>query len=155
VVWRLDRLGRSLSHLLEIVEDLQGRDIGFRSLTEALDTTSPGGKLVFSIFGALAEYERVTIQERVRAGMAAAKRRGIGLGRRRALTSTALEQARKPIVGGDPVSHVARSLKCGVSTLYRALRRLDDIDVVQRPQAAPSGPKTERALKGVAAGGRW
>ncbi len=75
VVWKLDRLGRSLPHLLSIVTGLRDRGVAFRSLTEQMDTTTPHGELLFSIFGALAQYERALTQERVRAGLAAAKRR--------------------------------------------------------------------------------
>src|SRR3984885_2977164 len=75
-VWRLDRLGRSLKHLIALIEDLEDRGVGFRSLTEGMDTTTPGGKLVFSIFGALAEFERALIRERTKAGLAAARARG-------------------------------------------------------------------------------
>src|SRR5215218_6542941 len=73
VVWRLDRLGRSLKHLIETVTELQGRGIGFKSLTEQIDTTTSGGKLVFHVFGALAEFERDLIGERTHAGLAAAR----------------------------------------------------------------------------------
>lgn len=76
VVWRLDRLGRSLRHLIALLTTLEERGIGFQSLTEALDTTTPGGKLVFHLFGALAEFERNLIRERTRAGLAAARARG-------------------------------------------------------------------------------
>src|ERR671938_239242 len=76
VVWRLDRLGRSLRQLIETVTDLEKRGIGFRSLTESIDTTSPGGRLVFHLFGALAEFERDLIRERTRAGLTAARARG-------------------------------------------------------------------------------
>src|SRR5271166_6048211 len=76
VVWKLDRLGRSLSHLLTIVTALQERQVAFRSLTEALDTTTPAGEFLFQVFGALAQYERALTHERVMAGLAAAKRRG-------------------------------------------------------------------------------
>lgn len=76
VVWRLDRLGRSLQHLLEVVGSLHERGVGFRSLSEALDTTTSGGKLVFQIFGALAEFERNLISERTQAGLKAARARG-------------------------------------------------------------------------------
>lgn len=84
VVWKLDRLGRSLKQLIEIVSELQKRDIGFRSLTENIDTTSPGGKLIFHIFGSLAEFERDLIRERTLAGLAAARARGRRGGRPRA-----------------------------------------------------------------------
>jgi len=76
VVWRLDRLGRSMKHLVELVTQMDEKEIGFRSLTEAMDTSTSGGKLIFHIFGALAEFERNLIQERTQAGLAAAKARG-------------------------------------------------------------------------------
>src|ERR1019366_2524852 len=76
VVWRLDRLGRSLKHLIQIVENLADAGVGFKSLTEGMDTTTSGGKLIFSIFGALAEFERALIRERTMAGLAAARARG-------------------------------------------------------------------------------
>jgi DNA invertase Pin-like site-specific DNA recombinase len=81
VVWRLVRLGRSLKHLIEVTTGLAERGIGFKSLTEQLDTTTPGGKLVFHVFGALAEFERELIRERTRAGLAAARARGRNGGR--------------------------------------------------------------------------
>ncbi|WP_152054216.1 recombinase family protein [Tautonia marina] len=76
VVWRLDRLGRSLKHLIELMSELEEQGIGFRSVTEAIDTTTPGGKLIFHIFGALAEFERNLIRERTKAGLEAARARG-------------------------------------------------------------------------------
>jgi DNA invertase Pin-like site-specific DNA recombinase len=107
VVWRLDRLGRSLPHLIQTLTDLDGRGVGFRSLTEAIDTTTPGGKLVFHIFGALAEFERDLIRERTRAGLAAARARGRRGGRepvaaftdpkRLALARQLYEEKRTPI----------------------------------------------------------
>ena len=75
-MWKLDRLGRSLPHLLQIVTTLQAQDVAFRSLTEQMDTTTPQGAFLFSVFGALAQYERALTQERIKAGVAAAKRRG-------------------------------------------------------------------------------
>src|ERR671926_1954198 len=84
VVWRLDRLGRSLRHLIETITLLNGRKVGFRSLTENIDTTTSGGKLVFHIFGALAEFERDIIRERTNAGLTAARARGKIGGRPRA-----------------------------------------------------------------------
>jgi DNA invertase Pin-like site-specific DNA recombinase len=83
VVWRLDRLGRSLQHLIEELKGLEQRGIGFKSLTESIDTTTSGGKLIFHIFGALAEFERGLIQERTNAGLAAARARGRKGGRPR------------------------------------------------------------------------
>jgi DNA invertase Pin-like site-specific DNA recombinase len=76
IVWKLDRLGRSLSHLLTIINSLRERKVGFRSLTEGMDTTTASGELLFHVFGALAQYERALTRERVIAGLAAAKRRG-------------------------------------------------------------------------------
>ena len=87
VVWRLDRLGRSLKDLIELVNQLEERKIGFKSLQDPVDTTSPGGMLVFHIFGALAEFERNLIRERTKAGLAAARARGKKGGRRRALNA--------------------------------------------------------------------
>ena len=85
VVWKLDRLGRSLKHLIETVTDLSERGVGFRSLQEAIDTTTSGGKLIFHVFGALAEFERDIIRERTLAGLAAARARGRKGGRPRHL----------------------------------------------------------------------
>src|SRR6266508_2032977 len=96
VVWRLDRLGRSLRHLIETITALEQRGIGFKSLTESIDTTSSGGKLIFHIFGALAEFERELIRERTRAGLAAARARGRLGGRPKKLataTKVAMAQA--------------------------------------------------------------
>jgi DNA invertase Pin-like site-specific DNA recombinase len=84
VVWRLDRLGRSLKHLIDTITTLHERDIGFRSLTENIDTTTSSGKLIFHVFGALAEFERDLIRERTQAGLAAARARGRHGGRPRA-----------------------------------------------------------------------
>jgi DNA invertase Pin-like site-specific DNA recombinase len=85
VVWRLDRLGRSLKHLIEVVEDLESRKIGFLSIQEGIDTTTSGGRLVFHIFGALAEFERNLIRERTNAGLKAARARGKMGGRKHKL----------------------------------------------------------------------
>ena len=85
MVWRLDRLGRSLKHLIEMITALEQRGVGFHSLQESIDTTTSGGRLIFHIFGALAEFERNLIQERTRAGLAAARARGRLGGRPKAL----------------------------------------------------------------------
>jgi DNA invertase Pin-like site-specific DNA recombinase len=122
VVWKLDRLGRSLSHLVQTVDELGRRDIGFRSLSDPIDTASAGGRLVLHIMGALAQFELSLIAERTRAGMAAAKRRGQKLGRRRKLTVEQIRHARQLIVGGESPGTVARSRGVGRSTLYEALK---------------------------------
>jgi DNA invertase Pin-like site-specific DNA recombinase len=87
VVWRLDRLGRSLKHLIELMAELEAQKVGFHSLQESIDTTTPGGKLIFHIFGALAEFERNLIRERTKAGLEAARARGRNGGRPKKLTS--------------------------------------------------------------------
>jgi len=120
VVWKLDRLARSMKQLIETVEGLDGRGIGFRSLTEAIDTTTPGGKLVFHIFGALAEFERSIIRERTNAGLKAARDRGRLGGRPPALSADDLAAARAML--RDPeitVEQVAKRLGVAPSTLYR------------------------------------
>ena len=120
VVWKLDRLARSMRQLVETVGDLSGRGIGFRSLTEAIDTTTPGGLLVFHIFGALAEFERSIIQERTRAGLDAARARGRFPGRPPALDESDRNVAavllRDPSI---PVREVARRAGVSVATLYQ------------------------------------
>ena len=87
VVWKLDRLGRSMKHLIELTSHLEAKGIGFRSLSDAIDTSTPGGKLYFHLIGAFAEFERNLISERTKAGMAAAKARGVKMGRPRKLTT--------------------------------------------------------------------
>ena len=125
-VWRLDRLGRSLPHLIEVIRDLGERGAGFRSLSESIDTTTSGGRLVFHMMGALAEFERSLIQERTTAGMRAARARGVHLGRKRALSAAQIEHATQLIAAGESPAAVARTLKVGRATLYRALRRSAD-----------------------------
>ena len=122
VVWKLDRLARSMKQLIETVEALEAEGIGFRSLTEAIDTTTSGGRLVFHLFGALAEFERSIIRERTRAGLDAAKARGRTGGRPRKLKEADLKAARAMLAGGDfTVGEVARQLKVSPATLYRYL----------------------------------
>jgi len=121
VVWKLDRLGRSLPHLIETVTALAKRGVGFRSLTEAIDTTTSGGRLVFHIFGALGQYERDLTQERTRAGLAAAAARGRKGGRKPAVTEDKLRRAREHIANGLTVREAAMRVKVGKTTLYEAL----------------------------------
>lgn len=124
VVWRLDRLGRSLKHLIGTVADLRDRGVGFRSLTEQIDTTTPGGKLVFHVFGALAEFERDLIRERTTAGLAAARARGRLGGRPKKLDPKTLALAQRLYDGGQTdVGTICRTLGIARATLYRYLNR--------------------------------
>jgi DNA invertase Pin-like site-specific DNA recombinase len=122
-VWRLDRLGRSLKALIEALTTLEGRGIGFRSLTEQLDTTTSGGKLIFHVFGALAEFERELIRERTRAGLAAARARGRRGGRPKKLgtpTKVALAQALYDDKRHS-VAEICTTLGISRATLYRSI----------------------------------
>jgi DNA invertase Pin-like site-specific DNA recombinase len=122
IVWKLDRLARSMKQLIETIESLRLRGIGFRSLTEAIDTTTAQGVLVFHMFSALAEFERALIRERTRAGLAAAKRAGRVGGRPRKLTEADLNVARTLLANPDiTVGDVADRLGVSPPTLYRYL----------------------------------
>ena len=124
-VWKLDRLGRSLPHLIETVNALEARGVSFRSLTEAIDTTTPGGRLIFHIFGALGQFERDLIRERTRAGLDAAAARGRQGGRKPVMTDEKLRRARTLLVQGLTVREVAARIKVGKTALYAALTRHD------------------------------
>ncbi|MFW9595320.1 MAG: recombinase family protein [Macromonas sp.] len=122
VVWRLDRLGRSLPHLIEVVDGLQARGVGFRSLTEDMDTTTPGGRLVFHVFGALGQFERDLIRERTRAGLAAAAARGRKGGRKPVVTADKLQRAKAHMAQGLTVREAAARVKVSKTSLYVALQ---------------------------------
>ncbi len=124
VVWKLDRLARSLKDLVEIVHDLNSRQVGFKSITESIDTTSSGGRLVFHIFGALAEFEHSLIRERTVAGLAAARARGRKGGRKPQLTTTDVRKAAAML--SDPKitkTEVARHFGVTRATLNAAFER--------------------------------
>jgi DNA invertase Pin-like site-specific DNA recombinase len=124
VVWRLDRLGRSLQHLIETIRSLEARGIGFRSLTESIDTTTPGGKLIFHIFGSLAEFERDLIRERTNAGLAAARARGRVGGRPRKLTPKQVALAKRLHADKEnDIQTICQTLGISRGTLYRALKQ--------------------------------
>jgi len=120
VVWRLDRLGRSLRDLIQLTQDLQGRGIGLESLTEKIDTVSTTGKLVFHVFAALAEFERNLIRERTLAGLKAARARGRSGGRPKKLSPKELKTIRTLLRSNEvPVQDIAAQFKVNRSTLYR------------------------------------
>ncbi|MBJ7502123.1 MAG: recombinase family protein [Sphingopyxis sp.] len=132
VVWKLDRLGRSMSHLIDKIGELASRGIGFRSLTENIDTTTPGGMLVFNIFGSLAQFERDLIRERTQAGLRAARERGSKGGRRPVVTPDKLRKARAHIAAGlgetstwkSPMCHgVIAAFLLARSPSWKSLRR--------------------------------
>jgi DNA invertase Pin-like site-specific DNA recombinase len=129
VVWRLDRLGRTLKHLVETIAELEQRQIGFRSLTEGIDTTTPSGRLTFHIFAALAQFERELIRERTHAGLQAARARGRRGGRPAVVTPDKLAAAIAMRRQGDmTMKQIAKSLQVGRATLYRHLTLGDDAD---------------------------
>lgn len=131
VVWKLDRLGRSLSHLIENIRALVDRNVGFRSLQESIDTTTSGGKLVFHVFGALAEFERDLIRDRTRAGLVAARARGRRGGRPRSLDAKKAALARSMYADlTNKPQDICGALKISRATLYRYLK----------PQTGTSGP---------------
>lgn len=123
VVWRLDRLGRSLPHLIETVGKLEARGVGFRSLTENIDTTTPGGRLIFHVFGALGQFERDLIRERTKAGLTAAAARGRKGGRKPVVTADKLQRARELVANGLNVREAAARLKVGKTLSTPPCRR--------------------------------
>lgn len=122
VVWRLDRLGRSLPHLIGVIGALEARGIGFRSLAESIDTTTSGGRLIFHVFGALGQFERDLIRERTKAGLAAAAARGRKGGRKPVVNAEKLQRARDYMGKGLNVREAATRLKIGKTALYAALK---------------------------------
>lgn len=128
MVWKLERLSRSLKHLVEIVEQLRRRDVGFKCLTHDIDNTTASGKLVFGIFAALAEFERELISERTRAGLKAARARGRMGGRRPKLNTIEIAGVRARLAvaqGKGEVAALAKELGVSRTTVWRALKRGD------------------------------
>lgn len=136
VVWRLDRLGRSIRHLIDQLQALADRGVGFRSLQETIDTTSSGGRLVFHVFAALAEFERDLIRERTQAGLTAARARGRAGGRPSSLSADQARQARRMYEQQElTVAQIGEVLGVSRTTVYRTLKRAHD---------QPAGPKPVR-----------
>jgi DNA invertase Pin-like site-specific DNA recombinase len=120
IVWKLDRLGRSLRDLIAMLDGLRDRGVEFRSLAEAIDTTTPTGRAMWQMIGVLEELERSLIVERTQAGMTEARRRGVKFGRKQKLTPVQITKARKLIEHGERVEDVAALWNVGRTTLYRA-----------------------------------
>jgi DNA invertase Pin-like site-specific DNA recombinase len=119
VVWKLDRLGRSVRHLVEIVGALQTQGIQFKSLTDAIDTGTPSGRFFFHVMASLAQMERELIVERTRAGLEVARAKGIKGGRKRLMTPKKVEAAQKLLSSGTAPREVAQTLGVSIPTLYR------------------------------------
>jgi DNA invertase Pin-like site-specific DNA recombinase len=119
VIWKLDRLGRTVKGLVDFVADLQGRGVQFRSLTDGIDTATPAGRFFFHVMASLAQMERELLAERTRAGLAAARRRGRTGGRKRRMTPGKVESARKLLKDGMSPRDVAQNLGVSIPTLYR------------------------------------
>ena len=137
VVWRLDRLGRSIRHLIDQLHALDERGVGFRSLQETIDTTSSGGRLVFHVFAALAEFERDLIRERTNAGLAAARARGRTGGRPSSLSPAQVKAARRMYEQQEmTVAQIGDVLGVSRTTIYRALNRQGVPAVPRRPRSA-------------------
>ncbi|MEN4799532.1 recombinase family protein [Pantoea agglomerans] len=149
VVWKLDRLGRSMRHLVMLTEELRERGVNFRSLTDSIDTSTPMGRFFFHVMGALAEMERELIVERTRAGLAAAREKGRVGGRRRKMTAETVERARRMLAQGATLLQVSLVLDVSEKTIYRYIpapeqKKLREngasvvSDTVQQPARAPS-----------------
>ncbi|NRD30315.1 recombinase family protein [Shewanella sp. DC2-4] len=121
VVWKLDRLGRSVKQLVELVSDLHKQNVQFKSLTDSIDTGTPSGRFFFHVMASLAEMERDLIVERTRAGLDVARQLGRKGGRKLKMTDSKIESAKKLLASGVPPKDVAKNLGVSVPTLYRWL----------------------------------
>jgi len=126
VVWKLDRLGRSLPHLISIVDGFKEKGIGFRSITEKMDTTTPYGEFLFSVFGALAQYERALTKERIMAGLNAAKKRGKTGGRPKAISDEKMQAINEALESGATKAAICRMFNVKRTTLYDAIEKNKD-----------------------------
>ncbi|HBT4728810.1 recombinase family protein [Klebsiella quasipneumoniae] len=122
VVWKLDRLGRSVRDLITLVSELQAHGVNFRSLTDSIDTSTPAGRFFFQVMSALAEMERELIVERTRAGLAAAREQGRVGGRRRVMTTEVVERCRRMLENGATRQQIADVTGVGVKTIYKYLQ---------------------------------
>ena len=119
VTWKLDRIGRGLKDLVDLIGDMEQRGVQFQSLTEAINTSTPSGRMIFHVIGAMAQMERELIVERTQAGLRAARKRGIVGGRKRKMTPTKVQSAKQLLMIGTPPREVASSLGVSLPTLYR------------------------------------
>ena len=135
VVWKLDRLGRSVKQLADLIGDLSKRGVQFRSLTDSIDTGTPSGRFFFHVMASLAEMERELITERTRMGLEVARRLGRKGGRKRSMTDSKIESAKKLLANGVPPRDVARNLGVSIPTLYRWIPA--SAALVTRPAVRP------------------
>lgn len=139
VVWKLDRLGRSLSHLITIIEALKEKGIAFKSLTENMDTTTPQGQFLFSVFGALAQYERALTKERIMAGLSAAKKRGKTGGRPKAISEEKMQAILEALNSGLSKAAICRTFNVKRTTLYDAIAKsIEPVLPISMLHLAPS-----------------
>lgn len=129
MVWKLDRLGRSVKHLIELVSKLEADGVGFRSTTDGIDTSTPSGRFFFHVMASLAQMERELIVERTQAGLRAARERGILGGRRRSMTDSKIDAAKKLLYAGTAPKEVAATIGVSVPTLYRWLPAGNRVEV--------------------------
>lgn len=142
IVWRLDRLGRSLINLIQAIQDLDRRSVHFRSLTETIDTGSSGGRLVFHLMGAMAEFERALISERTRAGMKVAKTRGQPIGRPPLLSEKQRAEIRRSLARGAAIASLAKRYSVSTTTIARVRQ---EEDVTARKSPCRSSPIKSRS----------
>lgn len=145
VVWKLDRLGRSVKQLVNFIADLERDGIQFRSITDGIDTSTAAGRFFFHVMAALAQMERELMIERTRAGLAAARRRGRTAGRKRLLTDEKVLTARRLLGRGEHPKDVAEFLQVSVSTIYRHIPSAAALIPVRRPRATTPPSSSRRA----------